>query len=331
VTTRDFLVEMKRLNVDIWMDGDRVRCSAPPTVLTPERRGELSRRRLEIEGLLRAADRAAGTSVVPIERGGSRLPFYAVPGHNGDVFCFLRLARRLGPNQPFFGLQPPGLDGDSAAIETIEGVAARHVAELIGTQPTGPFQLGGYCLGGYVAFEMAQQLRAIGRDVRTLVLFGTMSPPALRPLNRARAAVHGWTADRIRGLRAVAVLPAGQRARRLFEKLQRTAASEETRARNDLVSRRERVEEATVGAAQKYRAKPYDGRITLFVASEAATRSLDRPLEWSRYAGRGIDVFCGPDSCDGDSMLKEPSVGAFAQRLACHLDTAGLRRAAAHR
>src|SRR5207244_5893292 len=131
-------------------------------------------------------------------------------------------------------------------------------------------------------FEMARQLRRMGRDVRTLVLFGTMSPSALRPLNRARAALRCWTADRIHGLRAVAALPPGERARRLFEKL-RPAAREDTRVRDDLVSRRERVEGATVGAVHNYRAKPYDGRITLFVANEAATRSLDRPLEWSRY------------------------------------------------
>ena len=96
MTTQEFLIELRRLDVDLWLEGDRVRCSAPPDVLTAERRAELARRKTEIEVLLKAARAAAPGSIVPIETCGSGLPFYAVPGHNGDVFCFVRLARCLG-------------------------------------------------------------------------------------------------------------------------------------------------------------------------------------------------------------------------------------------
>jgi thioesterase domain-containing protein len=323
VTTQEFLVELRRLDVDLWLEGDRIRCSAPSDVLTVERRAELARRRLEIEALLKAARAAGPSSVVPIERGGSRLPFYAVPGHNGDVFCFVRLARCLGAERGFYGLQPPGLDGSTAPIATIEDLAAHFVRDLLDHQPEGPYQLGGYCLGGLTAFEMARQLRATGRDVRALVLFGTMSPPALRPANRALAALAQWSGDRLRGARMFAQLSGHDRVRKIRDAMRSAAGSDaggETAPVDEFTARRLRVEAATLAAAHRYRPAPYDGRLTLFVANEAATRTLDRPLEWAGYARGGLDVFCGPAGCDGDSMLREDAAAVFAGQLAGRLD-----------
>ena len=322
MTTQEFLVELRRLDVDLWLEGDRVRCSAPADVLTPERRAELVRRKVEIEALLKAARAAAPGSIIPIEQGGSGLPFYAVPGHNGDVFCFVRLARCLGTDQAFYGLQPPGLDAATTPVESIEALAAHFVRALIAHQPEGPYQIGGYCLGGLTAFEMAKQLRAMGKQVRTLVLFSTMSPPALRPANRARAAVTQWSAGRLRSALAVASLPHREAVSKLTEKVKAVATSgmlDDQAPDSDFTARRLRVEAATLAAANQYRPEPYEGRLTLFVANEADTRSLDRPLEWSDYAREGMDVFYGPPDCDGDSMLKEGSVAVFAEQLAQRL------------
>ena len=135
MTTQEFLIELRRLDVDLWLEGDRVRCSAPPDVLTAERRAELARRKVEIEALLKAARAGSPGSIVPIETGGSRLPFYAIPGHNGDVFCFVRLARCLGTDRAFYGLQPPGLDEGTSPVATIEDLAAHFVRELLTHQP----------------------------------------------------------------------------------------------------------------------------------------------------------------------------------------------------
>jgi hypothetical protein len=86
-----------------------------------------------------------------------------------------------------------------------------------------------------------------------------------------------------------------------------------------------RVESATIAAARRYRPEPYDGRISLFLANEAATRSLDRPLAWADYARGGLDVFCGPADCDGDSMLKDRTAAVFGAQLALRLDPAWRR------
>jgi thioesterase domain-containing protein len=323
VTTQEFLIELRQLDVDLWLEGDRVRCSAPPDVLTAERRAELARRKVEIEALLKAAQAGSPGSIVPIETGGSRLPFYAIPGHNGDVFCFVRLARCLGTDRAFYGLQPPGLDEGTLPVATIEELAAHFVRELLKHQPEGPYQLGGYCLGGLTAFEMARQLRLMGREVRALVLFGTMSPPALRPANRARAALSEWSGQRLRGARSFAALSGRDQVLKVKEKMRPVVGADkpgDTAVADEFAARRLRVEAATLAAANQYRPDPYDGPLTLFVANEAATRSSDLPLEWEGYALGGIDVFCGPAYCDGDSMLKEDAAAVFAGALAARLD-----------
>ncbi len=320
MTTAEFLRELRRLDVDLWLDGDRIRCSAPSDVLTAERRAELAQRRPEIETLLKAAAAARPGSVVPIQPSGSRLPFYAVPGHNGDVFCFVRLAHALGAGVPFYGLQPPGLDGGAAPLERIEDLAAHFVRDLLRHQPDGPYQLGGYCLGGFTAFEMARQLLAMGREVRTVVLFGTMSPAAVLPSHRARAAVGQWTADRRRGVREFAALSTRDRIARIQERVRAPFASDDAADQEGaLAERRRRLESTTVAAAYRYRPEPYDGRLTVFVANAAAIRSWDCPLEWARYARAGLDVFEGPSSCDGDSMLKDDAAAVFAAALAPRL------------
>ena len=91
---------------------------------------------------------------------GTRTPIFAVPGHNGDVFCYRALARALGEDQPFYGLQPPGLDGESEPLTRIEDLAAYFAAQIRAFLPQGRcVVIAGFCAGGTVAFELAMPLR----------------------------------------------------------------------------------------------------------------------------------------------------------------------------
>src|SRR5208337_3192795 len=79
--------------------------------------------------------------------------------------------RRLGPEQPFYGIEPEGLDGKRFQRTTVEQMAAYYLAEIRKVQPRGPYSIGGYCFGGLVAFEMAQQLLRQGEEPALVVLF----------------------------------------------------------------------------------------------------------------------------------------------------------------
>jgi thioesterase domain-containing protein len=90
-------------------------------------------------------------------------------------FCF-RLARDLGPDQPFYALDPYELD-DLPVPPSIEEIAAAHLEAARAIQPDGPYLLGGFCNGGLVAYEMARQLQAQGQTVDLLVLMDPMPLP----------------------------------------------------------------------------------------------------------------------------------------------------------
>ena len=113
------------------------------------------------------------TSLVPIQAGGSKPPFFCVHGGGGNVLIYRELARHLGADYPFYGLQARGLDGSSDYLKTTEAMAESYLREIRELQPEGPYYLGGFCMGGQVAFEMAQQLVRDGEQVNLLFVIDT--------------------------------------------------------------------------------------------------------------------------------------------------------------
>ena len=123
--------------------------------------------------LLNCAEGYEASPLVPIQPGGTKRPFYYLHGDfsGGGLYCS-SLARHLGSDQPFYALQPHGLN-DEAVPPTIEEMAEHHIKTLHAFQPEGPYLLGGHCNGGLIAFEMAQQLAARGEQVDLLALICT--------------------------------------------------------------------------------------------------------------------------------------------------------------
>lgn len=77
--------------------------------------------------------------------------------------------RALGPNQPFYVL-PPHEIRNLPAAPTIEEMAAAHLEALRAVRPNGPYVIGGFCIGGLVAYELSQQIKASGDKVEMLLI-----------------------------------------------------------------------------------------------------------------------------------------------------------------
>jgi amino acid adenylation domain-containing protein len=108
--------------------------------------------------------------LVSIQPEGSRPPLFLVHSASGNVMSYVTLARRLGREQPVYGLQSKGLDPDRKPTARVEDMASEYLEELFAVQPEGPYFLGGWSMGGVIAFEMARQLTAQGKSVAPLVL-----------------------------------------------------------------------------------------------------------------------------------------------------------------
>jgi amino acid adenylation domain-containing protein len=134
------------------------------------------------EILRRPADESEHEPLIPIQPRGHQRPLFCVHPAGGTVFCYRELAQQLGFDQPVFGLEAAGLDGATPAIADFSRMAASYVAAIKRQQPTGPYRLAGWSLGGNLAFEMARQLESAGDQVEWLGLLdaGTM-PSVARP------------------------------------------------------------------------------------------------------------------------------------------------------
>ncbi|HUC10576.1 MAG TPA: amino acid adenylation domain-containing protein [Stellaceae bacterium] len=136
-----------------------------------------------------------GSCLVPLRPTGSLTPFFMVPGAGGNVLYLYDLARRLGRDQPFYGLQAMGLDGQTSPAASVEAMAEQYVREITAIQPAGPYIIGGHSFGGAIAFEISQQLQRAGYPVALLAVFDTNAPHTVRPSPHPGPDDAAWLAE----------------------------------------------------------------------------------------------------------------------------------------
>ncbi|MBC8647301.1 MAG: non-ribosomal peptide synthetase, partial [Thermoanaerobaculia bacterium] len=263
----------------------------------------------------------AWSALVPISPGGSRPPFYCVHAVGGNVLTYADLARRLGPDQPVYGLQAVGLDGLRPPDGTLEEMGRHYADEIRRFQPEGPYALGGTSAGGLIAYEVARQLEAAGGRVALLALFDTYAPGSIRRRP-------GVSSFRFRMYRAVDrfllhfenFLAAERlgKATYIAVKSRRLGLELRNRWRRfrhvPLPPALQRVQNAVSGALRSYVPGPFGGLVTLFRAnSRPRGYDLDPTLGWSRLAARGVEVFDVPGY--HGALVYEPRVAALAGKL----------------
>lgn len=128
------------------------------------------------EVLRQGGDDTTWSPLVPIRPSGTKTPLFCVAGGGGNVLNFYQLAHHLPHDRPFYGLQAIGLDGRQQPLSKVEEIAAEYIKEVRRVQPQGPYLLGGHCFGGWVAFEMAQQLRRLGEEIAAVLVVDSPAP-----------------------------------------------------------------------------------------------------------------------------------------------------------
>lgn len=130
--------------------------------------------------LLDRATPAVAELVVPIQAQGQRPPLFLLHPGGGTVFCYHRLAQLLGPGQPVYGVRAFGTERDDPpALRSVVSMAETYRAAIRQVQVRGPYSLGGWSLGGTIAFEMARQWQAEGEPIAVVALldsFATLRP-----------------------------------------------------------------------------------------------------------------------------------------------------------
>jgi amino acid adenylation domain-containing protein len=267
--------------------------------------------------------------LVKIQPGGSKRPFFCVPGSGGNVIYFYHLARHLGSDQPFYGLQARGLDGEQMPHTQVEDMAAYYIEALQTVQPQGPYFLGGHSFGSYVAFEMALQLLHQGQEVALLAILDT---PAPLPTNKPGEVEHYDDARLLTDVAMTIEQLVGKKLSVSYEDLQPLAPDEQL---NYIMERLKTVNffppEAKLsqlrGLVQVFKAnhqthyvphEVYPNQITVFPASE---QFCDDPaMGWDQVSSEPVETYSVPG--DHITMVTEPHVQVLAEKLRACLDKA---------
>jgi thioesterase domain-containing protein len=261
----------------------------------------------------------AWSPLVPIQAGTALPPFFCVHGAGGNVVNVRDLARYLGSQQPFYGLQARGTDGRLLPLHRIEDMARLYLAEIRALQPHGPYYLGGYSGGGVIAFEMAHQLLREGERAAILAFIDTFCPalPSLRGLQGTLRNFRAEGAGYIRHLPKKGLdvlLRKVRRAQVRYLELRGEPLPHELRYL--------RMWDTNLAAIRAYRPWPYPGRIALFRAAVGdATHAYDVPdLGWGPYAEDGVELYEIPGT--HDTLVLEPHVQVLAAHLRAYIDRA---------
>jgi thioesterase domain-containing protein len=268
---------------------------------------------------------APWSPLVAIQAEGCKPPFFCVHAAGGNVLNYRDLARHLGPDQPFYGLQAQGMDGVQPFHTRIEDMAADYVKAIQTVQPEGPYFLGGFCMGGSIAYEMAQQLNSKGEKVALLILMETSNFSKAKPqsfidnlhLNIQRVEFH---------LRNFLLLNIKEKMTFIKEKAMVAKGRENVwlgmikmKIGNKVALNKTQdsylysLWKTNEQAADNYKPKSYPGRVTQFGTIKEYSRWSGPEFGWDCLAAGGVETHPLPVYPGG--MLTEPFVKFTSEKL----------------
>jgi len=275
--------------------------------------------------LRKEAQNPSWSSLVPIQPAGSKPPLFLVHGAEGNVLLYRQVSRYLSSDQPVYGLQSHIGDSHDLENRTVEGMASQYLQEIRAVQPHGPFFLGGYCLGGVIALEIAQQLRAIGEPVGLVIMLDTYNYKTVSLTKvRLESPLH-FMQNLWFHIANAASIPAEERKQFVRQKLDTEWARlgvrlQHTASRFRAYSNAEQneyphllIKRMNDEASLRYVPSTYEGRVAV-IRPKGSFLGLGSPtLGWEGVIRNGLDVYELPVYPKG--MLVEPFCRTLAETL----------------
>lgn len=267
---------------------------------------------------------------IAVQPKGYLSPLFFVPGVNGNVIGYEELAQELGTDRPLYGLQSVGLQGESDPLQNLSEIASTFIEDIRAVQPEGPYHLMGFCIGGMVAFELAQQLSSKGEQIAYLGLIDTWPQeyvPTPKGAGETKQQLSHLTDTIRRNLKELAHPPAGNLFRHLKKKI---GAAAEMAATRDVYrgDDGERLQDLVIAsnqiAASTYEAHKYEGKASFYITlgEREIPDSSDPRVKWVRYAAPESELRWIP-GLDSGSLLKDPYLKGLASALKHSLTEAG--------
>ncbi len=287
----------------------------------------------QLAAVLQAQDQAVSfswSSLVPIQTDGDKPPLFLIHAVWGNVLFYRKLVNYLEPDQPVYGLQAQGLDGEETPSTSIPEMATKYIQEIQKVQPAGPYYLGGFSLGAEIAFEITQQLLAQDQKTALLVILDSTAPK-FWPVDTEGVQVSDPQSWQTQYLQDLLPLTWPKRLEYVQEKMQwhftvgklgflyRSYLQHIKHSLPDLYLLQ--VHFANNQASNEYVASVYPGHINLFLCP--GNLSSNSPgLGWEKLALGGLTISPVPGS--HTTIMEEPFVRDLAAQLTPVLQKAQL-------
>jgi thioesterase domain-containing protein/acyl carrier protein len=274
--------------------------------------------------------------VVALHASGERPPLFLVHPIGGNVLCYLDLVKHLPVDQPVYALQAAGAEPGATPLRTMSDLAASYIEAIRRVRPHGPYHIGGWSFGGYVAVEMARQLD--DEELAQLIVLDTTAlgdgPRAMVTESELVTWFFGELLLESHGMKAAELtLPPSTTDREtLFDSTLRCAIETgivPPDGSPQLIRRLYEIFRANYDATLNYHHEPLDRAITLLRSSEELPAELagphravgsmfDSPTNgWERLTPRSLRVIAV--SGHHLSMMSEPHVADVAAKLSAEL------------
>ncbi|MDZ4770850.1 MAG: amino acid adenylation domain-containing protein [Chloroflexota bacterium] len=233
----------------------------------------------------------------------SRPPLFLLHGVGGEILNYAPLARHLHAELTVYGIQGRRID-DLKRIPTLVTLAAEYVAAVRAVQPQGAYFLAGHSFGGWVAYEMAQQLRRDGERIGLLALFDT---PARYISDSIADRVFTWLRFQVKRIashsRALLLRSPDrwldymrgrwrrvQRRRTVYRSVVEARRGQPGGYRQTVMAfapdEYKRLSELYTLIGKEYRMQPYTGNFTVYMVQRIDAMIFRR--RWRRLAGNGV-------------------------------------------
>lgn len=282
-----------------------------------------------LASIIRQRTIAEPTHLVNLQQGGSRQPIFFMHPIGGGIVCYAYVARRLATDRPVYALAAYERDDPH---ERVESMAAAYIEEMRRVQPHGPYLLGGWSFGGFVALEIARQLSAMGEEIGLLAILDCEAPGLAdewqdgeQPVDEDDPMVLARQLELIAN-RKDALQIDEQHLRQLSYDEQLLYIMELAKAAHimppelNLVQVKRSIRNLTtrVHAGRNYLPPVFPGKITLFRCTDVIARyqpflETDPTWGWKNISSQPIDLHLIPGA--HETIVVEPNVQVLAERL----------------
>lgn len=296
-------------------------------------------------------------SLVLLRKGGAKPPIFFIHDGEGETLLYRNLAFCLRDDHPVYGLQPYSRDGFPILHTRIGEMADYYTEQILQVQPEGPYFLGGLCIGGFLAFEIARRLQNLGHAVEMIALIDTADVQATLRTGLV-------TSQRLDSLsKSLSQSQQMSRPQRVFHLLKTVGKKARNLIAYEVQSRTTKsqaqikmqllryyldhglplpsfLQNISVRVALKFAEKhyapeaPFRGEVLLFRATQRSsvfdgTEIDDTPyaeiysdplLGWEKRVTAGVRVYDVPGG--HSSMLQEPNVQVMAEEMQTYIDAA---------